>query len=362
MSDSGFPADPTRSRVLMLAHSHAFGTFRVGSHHYARTLAARGVDVVHLSTPLSQAHIVTGRVSRLDEMRVPRGPHIDEHGVTHLIPRTLLPVPLGRFSVDYELRRQGIDTRFDVVLIDQPLLWDSSVRDLSPTLVYRPTDLYPDGLKSRRQRTILAMADAVVATSAEVLDRLGRLDVPTLVLENGVDAEAYVIADPIPTPRPDVCVYVGALDSRFDWAQIDRWAHAHPAIRFEIAGPVVPSTTRRPNVVHRGPIRYEDLPDLLRSARVGLIPLSDDPLNAGRSPMKLNEYLAAGLTVVARTTPLLRTDLDAGIYTYAAPDGADAALAAALAHPSPNTAGRDRAFGASWTVKTDALCRFLRLD
>src|SRR4051812_15650367 len=114
-------------RILFLAHSSAFGAFRVGSHHYARTLAGRGAEVVHLSTPISFAHRVTGRVSPAAVAAVPRGPRRDAQGVTHIVPRSALPVPYGRFRVGRELLRHGIRPPFDVVLIDQPLLWDDSV-------------------------------------------------------------------------------------------------------------------------------------------------------------------------------------------------------------------------------------------
>ena len=213
-------------RILFLAHSSAFGPFRVGSHHYARVLARRGAEVVHLSTPLSFAHRVTGRVSRAAAAAAPRGPHRDADGVTHIVPRTALPVPYGRFRARRELLRHGIRPPFDVVLIDQPLLWDDSVRALSSRLVYRPTDLYPSGLKERRQRDIMAAADGVVATSAEVLRGLGTLDIPAYVLENGVDAARFSPPEAATVPRPAVCVYVGSLDGRFDWQRLNAWARA----------------------------------------------------------------------------------------------------------------------------------------
>ncbi len=103
----------------------------------------------------------------------------------------MLPAPWGRFSVARELARQGIGAAFDAVLIDQPLLWDESVRGLSGRLVYRPTDLYPSGLKSRVQQRIAAVADGVVATSDEVLRGLGSIRRPSLVLSNGVDASHF---------------------------------------------------------------------------------------------------------------------------------------------------------------------------
>lgn len=355
------PSEPSAGRVLFLAHSHAFGPFRVGSHHYARALASRGAEVVHLSTPISLAHRATGRVSRSAAALPPRGPFRDTDGVIHVVPRPALPRPYGGFRVADALARHGIQLDFDVVLIDQPLLWDDSVRGLTRRLIYRPTDLYPAGVKERLQRRIVTAADGIVATSAEVLRALGSVDVPTLVLENGVDAARFASTSDATVPRPAVCVYVGALDGRFDWRQVDAWARAHPNVRFAIAGPdAAPSATPPANVDLLGPVDYAALPALLHGARVGLLPLSDDPLNAGRSPMKLYEYLAAGLAVVSRQTPVIRPDAPAGLFTYAGPDDAGDALTRALAHPSPNSAGVQRAAAESWDAKVDALTAFLR--
>ncbi|MBD3943932.1 glycosyltransferase [Microbacterium sp. NEAU-LLC] len=351
---------PDRPRILFLAHSHAFGPFRVGSHHYARTLAQRGAEVVHLSTPISLAHRATGRVSRADEAAVPLGPHRDADGVTHLVPRPILPRPYGPFRVANELHRHGIRPEFDAVLIDQPLLWDDTVRGLTPRLVYRPTDLYPAGVKAQAQAAIVAAADGVIATSSEVLRGLGALTVPALVLENGVDAAHFAPPSATDGARPAVCVYVGALDGRFDWGQLAEWARSYAEVRFVIAGPAGESPVALPsNVELLGPIAYDALPALLHGARVGLLPLSDDPLNAGRSPMKLYEYLSAGLAVVSRETPVIRPEADAGLFTYSGPNDAGDALARVLRHPSPNTSGEAAASAEAWDAKTDVLEQFV---
>lgn len=344
-------------RILFLAHSHSLGAFRVGSHHYARELSRAGADVVHLSTPISRAHTLAGRVPRHVAEALPPGPWRDETGTTYLVPRTTLPVPYGRFRVARELRRHGIAPAFDAVLIDQPLLWDASVRPLAPVLVYRPTDLYPRGVKQTLQRRIVAASDGVVATSAVVLGALGPLSVPTRVIENGVDVAHFsgAAAD----ARHAACVYVGALDGRFDWDQLTAWAQAYPDVPFRVAGPMSDPPVVPANVVLLGPVDYDDLPALLHSSSVGLLPLSDSPLNSGRSPMKLYEYLAAGLAVVARETPVLRADGATGLFTYDDRASAEVALRAALALPTPNLEGSRRATQATWKAKAAELADFL---
>ncbi|WP_144874293.1 glycosyltransferase [Microbacterium sp. 1.5R] len=348
-------------RVLFLSHSHPFGAFRVGSHHYARVLAQRGWDVTHLSTPISLVHRLTGRVDRQGHALVPSHPQRDDDGVLQIVPRTILPAPMSTSRVAGLLAREGVAGEFDAVLIDQPLLWDPSVRSLSDRVIYRPTDLYPDGLKNALQRRILGAVDGVVATSGEVLRGLGDIRMPSLVLENGADAARFAAPEAQGRPRAARCVYVGALDDRFDWEQVDAWARSRPDVEFVIAGPGAGPPGGVPsNVELIGAIAYADVPALLHTARVGLLPLSDHPLNAGRSPMKLYEYLAAGLAVIARQTPGITGASENGVEVYTDRGDADAALGRALQHPSPNTAGERAASEASWERKTDALEGFIR--
>ncbi|WP_312168312.1 glycosyltransferase [Microbacterium sp.] len=358
---TGTPAPDADARVLFLSHSHRFGAFRVGSHHYARELSVRGFDVVHLSTPISLVHRVTGRVRGSDLETVPRGAQRDGDGVVHIVPRTVLPAQAGAPSVARLLERAGVAARFDAVLIDQPLLWDDSVRALADTVIYRPTDLYLSGLKNSLQRRILAAVDGVVATSDEVLRGLGPVRVPSLVLGNGADVRRFAAPVDEQVPRASRCVYVGALDDRFDWDRVDAWAQAHPDVDFVIAGPHARQTrSLPPNVDLVGPVAYAEVPALLHTARVGLLPLSDNPLNAGRSPMKLYEYLAAGLAVVARETPGIHGLPDLGVEVYTGDRDADAALDRALSRPSPNRAGAHAAFEESWDLKAEELEEFLR--
>jgi glycosyltransferase involved in cell wall biosynthesis len=90
-----------------------------------------------------------------------------------------------------------------------------------------------------------------------------------------------------------------------------RLAAARPDVEFVIIGsgtgvPALVAAAMR-NVHLLGPRPYALLPAYLQHARAGLLPLNDHPANAGRSPMKLYEYAAAGIPVLAsRTEDLAR--------------------------------------------------------
>ncbi|WP_313477378.1 glycosyltransferase [Microbacterium sp.] len=215
-------------------------------------------------------------------------------------------------------------------------------------------------MKARLQRSCIAAADGVVATSSEVMRGLGNVLQPSLVLGNGVETTHFAPPSGEVDPRADVCVYVGALDERFDWQQIVQWAHRHPKVPFIIAGPPTTSPVAVPsNVQLVGAVPYADLPELLRQARVGMLPLSHHPLNAGRSPMKLYEYLAAGLAVISQETPVISADEFAGLFTYCGSDVGDV-LDRALAHTSLNVGGMRRAERESWGAKICQLTSFLQ--
>lgn len=339
------------AEILLLSHTHAFGAFRVGSHHLSREFSRLGHQVTHLSTPESLAHLVAGRSDRERAVVASRSPIRDSDGVTHVVPKTLLPAGMPPRLLG--LSRRG---RFDVIMIDQPLLWSPRLRQMTRCLVYRPTDEYPGGVKAVIQREILRHCDAVVATSQRVLDQLGTIDRPSLVLPNGVEYERFAADQGV--VRGKRAVYVGAIDGRFDPSAIDLLARYRPDWEFVIAGGRLRDESL-PNVSCLGPVPYEQVPALLQGAQIGLLPLSYDPLNEGRSPMKLYEYLAAGLRVVARRTPSIAADMVAGIYAYSTHEDLLAVFDRATAEGSSNTMGQSAALAVSWQSRARMLRDFL---
>lgn len=341
-------------RILLLAHTFAGGAFVVGSHHYARELAALGHEVVHLSTPLSAIHRLTGRAPAEKVRAAAEGTAVVE-GARHIVPATLAPVGFGGGR---SIRRILADFEPDVVLLDQPQMMSRSLSRSAAALVYRPTDTYASGVPAARQRQAVRAADALVCTSAEVLRQLPQHTAPSTVIRNGVDYLRFSGSD-LAATRSGV-VYVGALDHRFDWAAVSTWAESLSHASFDLYGPVSGPTPPLPhNVNVRGAIPYEQTPAVMASAAIGIIPLSAASENAGRSPMKLFEYAASGLWVAASRTPSLAAGHPRGTWLYDDPSEVLPAMADALAAGRANAEGAADAERESWASKASELLHFL---
>jgi UDP-galactopyranose mutase len=204
----------------------------------------------------------------------------------------------------------------------------------------------------RRELGALVREAAVLSASAEhlaaQLRALGGRDV--LRIGNGVELDHFAPASP-PRPEPAAlaalphprCLYMGSVAEWFDVELLHAVARALPAASFPVLGPVRPALAARlreapPNCHYLGARTYAELPAWLQHADAGLIPFQRTPLTAGVDPVKLYEYLAAGLPVVATpfSTELAAVAAAGGLSLAADAASFAAALSAQLAAaPSP---------------------------
>ncbi|HEY4428384.1 MAG TPA: glycosyltransferase [Solirubrobacteraceae bacterium] len=195
-----------------------------------------------------------------------------------------------------------------------------------------------------------ARADLVLASAPALAARLRSVSDNVIDAPNVADTELFARAlapgpvDPavaaLPAPR---IVFTGAIVSiKLDLPLIVELARLRPEWSFALVGPVGPGDPHtdvsrleaEPNIRLLGARSYERLPEVLRGADAGLIPYASNELTASIFPMKVYEYLAAGLPVVATPLPAL-----AGVADVAsAPDAAGLArlLDEALAGDSPD--------------------------
>jgi glycosyltransferase involved in cell wall biosynthesis len=219
-----------------------------------------------------------------------------------------------------------------------------------------------------RADLVLASAPALAARMRTLSDRV--LEAPN-VADTALFAEALApgpedsAITALPQPR---IVFTGAVvGTKLDLELLAAVARRRPDWAFALVGPVgagdpgtdVSALHGLPNVHLLGPRPYAGLPAVLRAADAALIPYAVNDLTRSVFPMKVYEYLAAGLPVVATPLPAL-AGVDA-ITTASDANAMAGALARALDEDSParRQARSEAARGHSWDARLEQISRAL---
>jgi glycosyltransferase involved in cell wall biosynthesis len=209
-----------------------------------------------------------------------------------------------------------------------------------------------------------ARADLVLASAPALAERLAKVAHNVIYAPNVADTDLFATAlqpGPIDAalaelPHP-VIVFTGAVvATKLDLDLLVSLAHTRPNWSFALVGPVglgdprtdVSALASAPNIHLLGRRPYEHLPSVLRGADAGLIPYARNQLTNSIFPMKVYEYLAAGLPVVATPLPALASTTD--IATAGDAPHLALLLDEALASDSPEmrAARSHRAASHSW--------------
>jgi len=215
-----------------------------------------------------------------------------------------------------------------------PILWayvpqaESLLDALAPELVvYHCVDdiaaqegIDAEGFRAAERR-FAARADLVIASAPALAERMRALNGNVLYAPNVADTAAFAAAlEPGPVdaalgalPEPRI-VFTGAIAAKkLDIELLVGLAATRRDWSIALVGPVglgdpgtdVGALDAEPNIHLLGARPYAALPDVLRGAQAALIPYRASALTASIFPMKVYEYLAAGLPVVATPLPAL---------------------------------------------------------
>jgi glycosyltransferase involved in cell wall biosynthesis len=163
------------------------------------------------------------------------------------------------------------------------------------------------------EASLARRADLVVVSSERLYEAKRGYNPRTFVVNHGVDVEHFGAALEATAPPAEVAglrrPVVGFFGLVAEWVDLELCAfvaRARPEWTLLLIGPSVVDLTalaRLPNVRVLGRRRYADLPQYCKAIDAAILPFRLDELTLAANPLKLREYLAAGLPVVATAIP-----------------------------------------------------------
>ena len=327
-------------KIVMAEFWEWDSAIKVGSHHYARRFLAEGHEVFWMPsywtimTPLFNWDGFKKRFSIWGKTLV-NGLRTVENGLYCYSPLSLLtyrnyPI-LNRIYIAERLadltipslRGQFMKIGWDRV----DIAWFSNLAFIGlrkhieyKKFVYRMADhmvAFPDIPASYEslERSVIEKSDLVIATSRFLFEKAKKLNLNVLYLPNATN---YTVIDEVEDeeppdlqdiPQPRV-IYVGSTRSWFDYELLESLARRLDTYSFVIIGPLedasLPRLNHYENIYVLGPRPHHEVKGYMKHCEVGIIPFKKNELTERVNPIKLYEYLACGLPVVATNLEELR--------------------------------------------------------
>ncbi len=232
----------------------------------------------------------------------------------------------------------------------------------------------PQSAIRKMEETLLQKADLVIVSASTLQESKRKLNPNTHLVRHGVEYDHFkkaldpaveIPADVARLPHP-IIGFHGLIADWVDLALIRKMALQHPEWSVVILGSSqtdLSLVSGLKNVHLLGKRPYETLPAYCKAFDVAILPFVVNTLTRFANPLKLREYLAAGLPVVSSDLPEVRS-LGGDIRIASDHDEFISHVAQILNHektgPSPErskTMERE-----SWDDKVELLSRFLNDD
>jgi glycosyltransferase involved in cell wall biosynthesis len=214
------------------------------------------------------------------------------------------------------------------------------------------------------EETLARRADLVIVSAERLRRAKERFNRNIHVVRHGVDHKHFVraLSDEVQPhqelarlPRPILGFY-GLIE---DWVDLqlvravaDAFPHGSVVLLGKVATSLAPlAGARNVHLVGRRP--YEELPSWCKGFDVALMPFVENEVARSSNPLKVREYLAAGLPVVSTPVPEVEA---LGLCRIASGHAAFVEqVRGALEDPGPSRTRSDAILGESWESKVEEI-------
>ncbi len=296
----------TNNRVLFIDYAFTFKDFIMGI--------------------LGQSNIPVRRMLGLS----PRLRRINYHGqeLQHLTLPPILPINWinNGFIFDFIMNMQvGLISKFVIkrvlnrlkfsnpIMINafNPIMGTSIQKSLNidKTVYYCYDEISAAGWCSKHgervEKQYAAQTDMIVVTSSALLESKSQINPNTVLIKNGVDFDLFHEAyKPEKEINKKKIGYIGSLDFRVDYDLLEQIINQKPEYELVFVGRIMDQKQcdrlkSLANVQLLGSKQPNELPELLSQIDIAIIPFVKNEFTRNIYPLKINEYLAAGLPVIS---------------------------------------------------------------
>lgn len=280
---------------------------------------------------------------------------------------------LLRFQVRRAMRRLGFKRPLNWVFNPAAAVIAGELDE--ELLIYYCVDEYTafSGVSSQSlaelEESLLRRADLVIVSADLLYQSKSRINPHTHLVRHGVDyrhfrraldAETVVPEELARLPRP----VIGFFGLIADWVDLDLMAHvarSFPNASLVLVGKASTDTSaleRLPNVHFLGRKPYSELPGYCKGFDVALMPFRINELTLNANPLKVREYLAAGLQVVS--TPIPEVEVLGLCRIASGPEAFVREIEAALAEsPGPSAERSEAVRNESWESRLEVVGSYI---
>ncbi|WP_297944283.1 glycosyltransferase [uncultured Campylobacter sp.] len=314
-------------KILWCGNSYYGSPFKVGCNYYSELLAKEGNKVLFIAPPISPFHNKINEATRLAQSK--KGVHEICENYFIYTPFALIP-PFKKLPSQFywfikiwyiftlpnfkNMLKNYNFLNVDILVIDNfvflPLINIIKYKKLIVRVTDNLSGFGVGAAAIKAEEYLIKKADKVIYTSSNLKNYIEKFNKNCLYLPNGVDfnkfQKEYDKPDFFYTITKPVAIYVGAIESWFDFGLLDYIAEELKDVHFLVIGAIkfkpdnFDQIRSRENITFYGKVDNDLIASFLQFSDVGIIPFRlDMDLVHSISPLKLYEYSAAGLHAVA---------------------------------------------------------------
>ncbi|MGG4466542.1 glycosyltransferase [Paenibacillus alvei] len=169
------------------------------------------------------------------------------------------------------------------------------------------------------EKNIINRSNKITTTSRYLSNKITQNhDKQALIIENGVEFDLFTNEhieqeilnkfDKIPSPRLG---FVGGLKHKIDFELLYETAVREKGYSIVLVGPIPKNQPKDlydllalDNVYYLGPVEADKVPQYMKCLDIGLLPYKEIEYNKAISPLKLFEYIAAGIPCIGCGLPI----------------------------------------------------------